>query len=100
MDGRGVDCPTSLKAKLDSILKWAKKAGKSTGIVTTTRLTHATPSSAYASIFDREMETYDDKNFRKEHRDQGCKDIADQFIEHAASVNVSSILKKTLLFWF
>jgi alkaline phosphatase len=96
VDGRGVDCPTSLNSKLDSILKWAKRAGKSTGIVTTTRLTHATPSSAYASIWDREMEAFDGKNFRQEHRDQGCKDIAEQFIEHAASVNVSNKFYKKI----
>lgn len=46
MDGTAVDCKTSLIAKLDSILKWAYKAGKSTGIVTTARVTHATPAGA------------------------------------------------------
>ena len=33
IDGSAYDCKTSLKAKLDSILKWAYHAGKSTGIV-------------------------------------------------------------------
>jgi alkaline phosphatase len=42
------DCPSSLDTKVDSILKWAYKAGKSTGIVTNTRITHATPAAAFA----------------------------------------------------
>lgn len=88
MDGRAIDCPTSLTSKLESILKWAQKAGKSTGIVTTTRVTHATPSSSYASIFDREMESFDGKNFRQEHYDQGCRDIAYQLYEQAEKINV------------
>ena len=73
---------------MESILKWAKKAGKSTGIVTTTRVTHATPASAYASIFNREMESFDGINFKREHHDQGCKDIADQLVENAHLINV------------
>lgn len=40
VDGRAFDCPSTLTSKLDSILKWAHKAGKSVGIVTTTRITH------------------------------------------------------------
>jgi alkaline phosphatase len=42
------DCPSSFDTKVDSILKWAHKAGKSTGIVTNTRITHATPAAAFA----------------------------------------------------
>ena len=44
LDGRAYDCPSSRGAELESILKWAYYAGKSTGIVTTTRVTHATPA--------------------------------------------------------
>jgi alkaline phosphatase len=80
-----------VSSKLESILKWAKEAGKSTGIVTTTRVTHATPSAAYASIYDREMEAFDGKNFRQEHHDMGCRDIADQFLEHSKLINVSEL---------
>lgn len=31
VDGRGVDCKTSLHSKLETVLKWAHFAGKSTG---------------------------------------------------------------------
>ena len=44
LDGNGVNCETSKTSKLETILKWAHFAGKSTGIVTTTRVTHATPA--------------------------------------------------------
>lgn len=33
VDGTAVDCKTSLDAKLESVLKWAHFAGKSTGLI-------------------------------------------------------------------
>jgi len=33
--------------QLDSILSWAQSAGKSTGVVTTTRITHASPAGKF-----------------------------------------------------
>ncbi|XP_030745209.1 alkaline phosphatase-like isoform X2 [Sitophilus oryzae] len=52
------DCDASLKprAQLDSIIQWANNAGKSTGFVTTTRVTHATPSALYAHTPNRKWE--------------------------------------------
>ena len=45
LDGRAKqsDCKSSFNSKVDSILKWAHRAGKSVGIVSTTRVTHASP---------------------------------------------------------
>ena len=39
-DGRAIlgNCTSSLNNKIDSILQWAHRAGKSVGIVTTTRI--------------------------------------------------------------
>jgi len=53
----------------------AEKAGMSTGIVTTTRATHATPASAYAFAADRDWES--DADVKKRAKDDGskCKDI-------------------------
>ncbi|XP_062136039.1 membrane-bound alkaline phosphatase-like [Drosophila sulfurigaster albostrigata] len=42
--------------RLTSIAEWAQNAGKSTGIVTTTTLTHASPSGAYAKTANRMWE--------------------------------------------
>ncbi|HWQ20756.1 MAG TPA: alkaline phosphatase [Methanotrichaceae archaeon] len=41
---------------LTTISEMAKKAGMSTGVVTTTRITHATPAGFYAHINDRDAE--------------------------------------------
>jgi alkaline phosphatase len=51
-DGRAIfgNCRSSLNNKIDSILQWASQQGKSVGIVTNTRVTHATPAAAYANI--------------------------------------------------
>ncbi|XP_062558477.1 membrane-bound alkaline phosphatase-like [Armigeres subalbatus] len=40
-----------------SIAKWAMDAGKDAGVVTTTRVTHASPSGNYAHIADRDWES-------------------------------------------
>lgn len=39
------------------MIKWAQDAGKRTGFVTTTRVTHATPSALYAHSPSRDYET-------------------------------------------
>lgn len=59
--------------QIDSIFKFAQDAGKATGIVTTTRVTHATPAAAYSISASRDWEGNDGTP-------HGCKDIADQLI--------------------
>ena len=63
------------KRKAVSILTLAEKAGMSTGIVTTTRVTHATPGCAYAHTSDRNWES--DADIKERAKDDGskCKDI-------------------------
>ena len=41
----------------ESVLEAAYKAGKATGIVTTTRITHASPSGCYGHVSYRDMES-------------------------------------------
>ncbi|XP_017050815.1 alkaline phosphatase, tissue-nonspecific isozyme [Drosophila ficusphila] len=36
--------------RVDSVIQWAQRAGKATGVVTTTRLTDASPAGAYAHV--------------------------------------------------
>jgi alkaline phosphatase len=45
-------------ARLPTLLEAAKKSGKSVGIVTTTRVTHATPAAFYAHVADRDDELH------------------------------------------
>lgn len=62
-------------------------SGKSVGIVTTTRVNHATPSAAYAHCVDREW--YSDGDMPAEAVQEGCKDLARQLIENIPNINVS-----------
>jgi alkaline phosphatase len=75
---RGV-CASSRDSHLPSLLELSETIGKSTGIVTTTRLSHATPASTYAHVPERDWEN--DNNLTEEARLNGCKDIASQLIE-------------------
>lgn len=58
---------------VDSIFKYAQDAGKSTGFVTTTRVTHATPAAIYAKSSTRYWKS-------NEGVPEGCDDIALQMI--------------------
>src|SRR3546814_10571093 len=51
--GRHNDCAQSLDHRLQSWLALAADAGMGTGIVTTARLTHATPAATYAHVPNR-----------------------------------------------
>lgn len=82
------DCPSSLNSKVDSILKWAHKVGKSVGVVTTTRITHASPAGTYANVAYREWEGYDGVKFTSKEHKEGCRDIADQLINENNFINV------------
>ncbi len=73
------DCASSKGKELTTFLEQAEMAGKSTGIVTTARLTHATPAATYAHTPERNWE--DDHDLTQEALDNGCKDIARQLIE-------------------
>lgn len=65
--------------RLRSIAEWAQLAGKSTGIVTTTRITHASPAGSYANVANRDYEC--DADVIKYNGDPvQCGDIATQLI--------------------
>ncbi len=64
---------------LPTLLEQAEARGLSTGIVTTARLTHATPACCYAHSPERGWET--DAELPQAARDAGFADIARQLIE-------------------
>lgn len=65
-----------------SLLAHAEEAGKSTGIVSTARLTHATPAACYAHSPDRDWESDADiSTRRKDAHEAGFPDIARQLLE-------------------
>ncbi len=61
-----------------SALELAEMTGKSTGIITTARITHATPAATYAKSPARHWE--DISKLPKKAVTADCKDIADQLI--------------------
>ncbi|KAM3932095.1 intestinal-type alkaline phosphatase-like [Leptodactylus fuscus] len=81
------DCSTQAGNEVESVLKRAKAAGKSVGIVTTTRVQHASPSGTYANVADRDW--YSDANMPQKAIDLGCTDIAHQLI---SNVDINVIL--------
>lgn len=72
------DCSTVAGNELVSSLELAEIAGKSTGIISTARITHATPAATYAKSADRNWE--DDGDMPQAAKDAGCEDIASQLI--------------------
>lgn len=70
------DCVAALKNEVTTILELAEQAGKSTGVVTTARVTHATPAATYAHSSDRNYE--DDSMLSAQQKSSGCTDIAQQ----------------------
>ena len=64
--------------------------GYATGIVTTTRITHATPASVYAHSAERYWEN--DAKLPAEAVKNGCKDIAAQFAEFSVGNGIDITL--------
>lgn len=73
-----------------SLFVQAEAAGLSTGIISTARITHATPAAAYAHTPDRDWEN--DAAVPAEAAAQGCVDIARQLIEWPAGDGFEVVL--------
>lgn len=72
------DCAGSLDKQLLTWLQLADSAGMATGIVSTARLTHATPAATYAHSPDRNWEN--DTDVPEAAKAAGCVDIAQQLL--------------------
>lgn len=73
------NCASAEGAETETIFDIAEFEALSTGIVSTARITHATPAATYAKTPNREWE--DNSQARG-----GCKDIAEQLIDWAPLV--------------
>jgi len=73
------DCKAGLAHPTTTIVELAEIAGMSTGAVTTTRITHATPAATYAHVAGRDWES--DADMKAEDIAAGCVDIARQLVE-------------------
>jgi alkaline phosphatase len=81
------DAATSASKSLLTILERAEKKGLSTGVVTTTRVTHATPAANYAHVSDRDWEADSDLP-----KGATVKDIARQLIEFPYGNGIEVVL--------
>jgi len=75
-EARRGNCTEGLKHPLTTIRDIAKSKGRAVGIVTTARVTHATPAALYARSPEREWES--DLLLPEADRASGCRDIASQ----------------------
>lgn len=84
------NCRSMQGTVVQSFLEQMAKAGMSTGVVTTTRVTHATPAATYAHAPDRNWES--DHDMPVEMRQQGCKDIARQLLDFSLGGGLDVVL--------
>ena len=75
-EARRRDCRAALDNPLRPLGAIAGERGKSVGVVTTTRLTHATPAAVFAHSPERDWES--DRYLPVADRELGCRDIAFQ----------------------
>ena len=84
------DCAAALQNTLPTLAELAEQAGMGTGVVSTARITHATPAGAYAHTPNRNWEssatTPDDAQAL------GCKDIASQLVAMPLGDGIDVIL--------
>ncbi len=74
-------CEGQLAHPLTPITEIASQAGMAVGVVTTTRVTHATPAGIYARTAERDWE--DDSSIAPADWERGCRDVAYQLV-HAS----------------
>ncbi|CAK1587353.1 unnamed protein product [Parnassius mnemosyne] len=86
------NCSASLDTSthIDSIAAWALADGRDAGIVTTTRITHASPAGVYAKSANRNWEN--DAKVREDNQDpNACRDIAYQLV-HSSPGNQFKVI--------
>jgi len=78
------DCASMQGNKLVTALELAEIAGKSTGVVSTARITHATPAATYAHSPERNWEDISDMPASEV--SAGCEDIASQLVNFESNL--------------
>lgn len=76
---RREDCAQALEHTLPTLGLQARARGMAVGVVTTTRVTHATPATIYAHSPERDWES--DEYLPSAAAEAGCRDIARQLLE-------------------
>lgn len=73
------DCAGALRSPLLTLWELAAGSGLATGVVTTTRVTHATPGATFTHSANRNWEN--DEELPAQAAQAGCTDIARQLVE-------------------
>ena len=84
------DCAEALTNTLPTLAELSEQRGISTGIVSTARITHATPAGAYAHSPNRNWES--SASTPDEAEALGCRDIAIQLVEMPYGDGIDVIL--------
>lgn len=84
-------CVVNEADHVDSIIAWAQNSKKATGLVTTTRITHATPAGAYAHVAHRDWENNGAISSACRST-PGVTDIAHQMVYNKEAMNLKVIL--------
>ncbi len=86
----GEKCETETGNRVETLAELAKAKGLAAGVVTTTRVTHATPAGAYAHTAYRDWEG--DSDMPVEALQGGCKDIARQLVEAPDTLRLDVVM--------
>ena len=73
------ECAAGKAAEVKTLGELAEQAGMATGVISTARLTHATPAAVYSHAANRGWES--DTDLSEEAIENGCADIASQLID-------------------
>lgn len=84
------DCRAALAEPLVTLWELAAASGMATGVVTSTRATHATPASSFTHVPERGWES--DSETDAVARAAGCRDIAWQLVEPASGRGLDVLL--------
>lgn len=86
-DTAGINSGTT--GELTTIIDWGQIVGKRTGVVTTTRITHATPAALYSHIYKRDWEC--DSKIPEQFK-TSVKDIGRQLFENSPGNKLNVIM--------
>jgi alkaline phosphatase len=84
------DASTLAASRVPTLFEEAEQRGLATGIVTTARVTHATPGACYAHTPERDWES--DADLPAEAKAAGVRDVARQLVEFGAGDGIEVVL--------
>ncbi|WP_076407922.1 alkaline phosphatase [Shewanella sp. UCD-KL12] len=84
------NCASTSGQDLMTSVELASMAGMSTGVISTARVTHATPAAAYAHSPERNWES--DADLTAEAVTNGCKDIAAQLLDYSYGAGINVVM--------